>query len=359
MSSILLDNNTRLISINESDRSNDRLQKNNKRVNNKSIHIKSDRSQRIKHNNNDQINSSRYSVIKIRNSKNNEQITYSMGPHSKKINSHQLHHISLNNKPVNLEERIQLLSSLLKNITQHDVNGDLNKYDSNHTLIQHSLSISPEQTLKNKQAEQDLINIKKFFLNSSTNTHQKNLSDAIFSNPELDNVTWKKMVKLNTAPDTWRFSHKLYNQFQSLKETSELDKKFLLDYPDSIVKIKGYVVDAPTKRDMLTQFKLAFPKLETRQLISTYANQELLAPAYMKMLTSTPEFFHYEPKNTNVLYELKPTKTGLLKLSVTHTAKLKFVNKNNEKKFISFGLRASILLTTNRNPNIKYSYYFK
>ncbi|CAL4325724.1 Putative uncharacterized protein Yba3 [Buchnera aphidicola (Eriosoma lanigerum)] len=263
-------------------------------------------------------------------------------------------------KPIDLYERTTFLSAVLKNIIGTDEdNNIISKSSGKNDFIQHKIDSSPEQLLKEKQYEQELANIKKFFLETHSNINRNNAPEFIISNADSDDINWRSMVKLDTSPDTWRFSHKLYNQFQSLKETKELDKKFMLDYPGSTVKIKNNIVNEPTRQDILKQFKLAFPKLEVRQLISTYANEELLAPAYMKMLTSTPEFFHYEPQDTNITYELKPVDHGLLKLSVMHTAKLKFINKHNEIQFVSFGLRASIILTTNRNPNIKYSYYFK
>ncbi|XRX42632.1 MAG: hypothetical protein ACN793_00110 [Buchnera aphidicola (Eriosoma harunire)] len=259
------------------------------------------------------------------------------------------------------------LHTLLKNIVKYQNDNKLynDKYYSfdngmGTTPIKNNINSSNQVPVKDASFEQNVMTIKKYYLNPKLNINkEKPLHPGMVLDKHIDKSKWNKLPDLNISPETWKFSHKLYNNFKGLQGTQELDKAFLIDYPSSILKIKGYIVNQPTKKDCLREFKLAFPKLKTRQLISAYAHQELLVPAYMKMLKSSPTFFNFPPQNQKMMYELIPTPKGLLKLRVTHTAKLKYADQNNDKKYVHFGLRASIILSTDKNPHIKYSYYFK
>lgn len=245
----------------------------------------------------------------------------------------------------------------IKDYVNKNHRGRINKNDDHDTKLTDDFPV--DDSLSKCHNDQDLTSVQNYFLdkNSSFNTKDGYLPNFSFGDP--NEISWKGLRSLNFSKDNLDYSKKLYERYESLKGTSSLVPGFMNDYQDVDLKVSHYLVPNETREKLFEKFKKLLPDLETRQMVSTYANQRILEPAYLKLTSFAPGLFRYPPKNISFSYEVEPTHHGFLRLIVTNKTKLHIVNSNNEDKDLTLGVRASVMLSKHRIPCIKFLYYLQ
>ncbi|CAL4043966.1 Putative uncharacterized protein Yba3 [Buchnera aphidicola (Tetraneura ulmi)] len=302
-------------------------------------------------------NSSVNKKNKILNSKNqkekvenNKNLVSNDKKEEKKINYHTEYDVFLKDH-ITFEE----IQNYVDNRHRNKVGRNRNDAEKNKSIN----NVPTSYSFSKYHNDKDLTDVQNYFLdkNSSFNTENGYLPSFSFGNP--GEISWKGLRSINVSKDNLDYSKKLYERYQDLKGTSSLVPGFMSDYQDVDLKVSHYLVPNNTREELFEKFKKLLPDLETRQLVSTYANQKILEPAYLKLTNFAPGLFRYPPKNISFSYEVEPTHHGFLRLTVTNTTKLHIINSNNEDKDLTLGVRASVMLNKNRVPYIKFLYYLQ
>lgn len=182
----------------------------------------------------------------------------------------------------------------------------------------------------------------------------------IIDSAEYNKPYWKSLDKINGPDQIVSSGKKFYNHFLSLKKTPRLDNSFLFEGQHSILQVNGKRISKVSPQAMLDSFKNEVPDLESRQLISSYANQGILSQPYVELFAEHPDLINFKPKDSHFSYVVRQVGDGRFMLTATSQADLELAYETSEhKKYNEFGVQASMLLSKDQAPNIKYAYYLR
>lgn len=187
----------------------------------------------------------------------------------------------------------------------------------------------------------------------------KSIQEAYYSD-FISNNQWIVSDQLNSFHNI-RFTLKNFQKnYESLKLSNNLDRKFMADSNPFFFIINNDFIPINNRQKMLENFKKIIPNVESQKLISTYANQKFLYQSYLQLISEHPEIDQYQVKNSRNIYKVNFLNDGSIKLVATNLSDLDANNDNNYvQKYRSFGIRATIIFPPNNSPIMKYSHFVK
>lgn len=175
----------------------------------------------------------------------------------------------------------------------------------------------------------------------------------------LDPTVWKSFDAFDAGHDLMSLMNQFQDRFKLLLYSKKLDKQFLSDFPRSDFKINGKLIkrDAPEK--MLAELEKEIPELQTRQLLSAYANQSILADPYTRLFSKAEDFAHYASENNRVLYDAVTLPRGKILLKIENTDQLRWIPETGKAdvNYSDYGLKINLILSDERIPVHNYFYF--
>lgn len=190
--------------------------------------------------------------------------------------------------------------------------------------------------------------------------HQSKYEHSFFENEKLnDSIVWKPLNSLNLSAQATSFVNQYQANFHALKYTKRLDKNFIYTGEHSLLTVNGNKISKLTPITMLNGFKKIIPNLESRQLLSAYVHPGIFTQAYYDVYARHPDISKYKQKSPVIAYNVQELNNGKFKLIATNTAELMPIEKNIKNKYNIFGVKASVLISKDKAPQITYSSFLK
>lgn len=184
--------------------------------------------------------------------------------------------------------------------------------------------------------------------------------NQVSSNENTSAPYWKGLDKINGPNPVVSAAKKFQNHFLALRNTKRLDSSFLFEGEHSILQINGQNVSKYSPAAMLDDFKEIIPDLESRQLISSFANQGILSQPYVELFAEHPELVNFKPKDSKFFYVVHEVEPGKFEFTATSQADLEVAYETpDHNKYNAFGVQASMVLSKEQAPKITYSYYLR
>ncbi|XBC39226.1 MAG: hypothetical protein U0T63_02705 [Buchnera aphidicola (Nurudea shiraii)] len=170
---------------------------------------------------------------------------------------------------------------------------------------------------------------------------------------------WYPLNKLNASNSNSEIppGRRFQSHFNELRKTIKLDNNFLFEGKDSILQVNGQRISKSSPENMLDDFKHVLPNLESRQLISSYSNQDLFSQPYIELFSQRPELSKLKLRDVNVSYVVDELNDGNFQLVATSKSKLHSSYKADGRTYDSFGIQASMTLSKDKIPSIEYVYF--
>ncbi len=184
----------------------------------------------------------------------------------------------------------------------------------------------------------------------------KNIQESYYKNFISDSL-WKVSDQLNSSKNIQFTINNFQKSYENIKFSNELDKKFMADFNPSLFIVNDNLIFADDQKKMIQDFKKIIPNLTFQKLVSTYANQKFLYQSYRQLISENPEINQYQIKNSRNIYKIDTLNDGSIKLIATNLSDLDIKDENNIQKYKSFGIRATIILSPNNFPIMKYSHF--
>ncbi|XBC40749.1 MAG: hypothetical protein U0T65_02690 [Buchnera aphidicola (Nurudea yanoniella)] len=181
--------------------------------------------------------------------------------------------------------------------------------------------------------------------------------DEQIENKDFKKPYWYPLNKLNDSSSQIPPGKRFQSHFNELRHTIKLDNNFLFEGENSVLQVNGQQVSKLSPEDMLNDFKKVLPNLESRQLVSSYANQDLFAQPYIELFSQRPELANLKLKDVNISYVVDELNDGKFQLVATSKSKLHSNYEVDGKKYDSYGIQASMILSKDKIPNIEYVYF--
>lgn len=172
-------------------------------------------------------------------------------------------------------------------------------------------------------------------------------------------IVWKPLNKLNSSVQAVNFANQYQDNFYKLKHTKKLDKNFIYIGDNSLFTVNGNKVHKSSPMTMLHSFKKIIPNLVSRQLLSAYLHPDIFTQAYYDVYSRHPDLSECEQKRPVISYNVQELNNGKFELTATNTAELMSLDKNSVSKYNILGIKTSILLSKNSEPEITYAAFIE
>ncbi|WP_425619654.1 hypothetical protein [Buchnera aphidicola] len=213
----------------------------------------------------------------------------------------------------------------------------LDRFDENFDLEKRKKILQKDSNFKNRMNE----SIQKSYYNDFFHEYKWKVSDQLHS---LHNILFT--------------IQKFQEKYAYLKLSHKLEESFMIDAHPFIIMINDHIIPIDSYKKMMQDFKNIIPNIDNQILISTYANEKFLRQAYLQFVSEHPEINQYKFSNSKNTYNIHYLNDGSIKLVATHVADLDVQNNQPIKtKYKSCGVRATIIITPNHEPIMKYSYF--
>ncbi|MCW5196797.1 hypothetical protein LDP10_02480 [Buchnera aphidicola (Pemphigus obesinymphae)] len=209
-------------------------------------------------------------------------------------------------------------------------------------------------------------------INSNNILPEKNnsINNASFYEPEYQKeifvgekqkylIVWKPLKKLNSSVQAANFANQYQDNFYRLKNTNKLDKNFIYIGDNSLFTVNGNKVYKSSPMTMLHSFKKIIPNLESRQLLSAYLHPDIFTQAYYDVYSRHPDLSECEQKRPVISYNVQELNNGKFEITAKNTAELIPLDENSVSKYNILGIKTSILLSKNSEPEITYSAFIE
>lgn len=171
------------------------------------------------------------------------------------------------------------------------------------------------------------------------------------------NVPWRFLHKKNLPIDVTALSENIQNSFNNLRQTSDIDQKFLDGLEGKTVFIDRQEIPSKNANEILTIIQQETEDYEIQQLISICMHPDMLDVSWEGLASHHPEIKVREIKTENITYEIDQIDYDKYKIAITKMATL-LPSQNKQLNLINkYGIRVSMIITKYANPEIRYSYY--
>ncbi|NIH41063.1 MAG: hypothetical protein G8D27_00715 [Buchnera aphidicola (Periphyllus aceris)] len=257
--------------------------------------------------------------------------------------------INLQNKKLQ-EYNKKLNISFLKNFF---INSNL---QSNNNF--NNFNVSDLNVDKDKHSNEYYLDKIKNNFSEISKISKKNLDiQKLRSNPK--HVTWKFLTRVPHFPENIDMLKSFQNDFYELSKTSNLSSDFDIEDPTTTFQFNSCPVYKNSKEKILQALQKFFPNLKDRQLISNYANSDILLEARRAFLRRTPNIMNFSPIHSHINYLIDKLPDGNIQLVVVYLSDLAQIKYDSKEFYNTFGLRAKCILYKNKIPDVKYSYFVK
>ncbi|XBC44361.1 MAG: hypothetical protein U0W94_02795 [Buchnera aphidicola (Schlechtendalia peitan)] len=188
------------------------------------------------------------------------------------------------------------------------------------------------------------------------NNSIQNNSEQIESK-ELKRPYWYTLENSDGESFTIFSGKDFQDSFNTLKNTLELNNRFISEGEDSVLQVNGQQISKYSPQDMLNDFQQVLPNLESRQLISSYTHQNLFSKPYLKLFSEKPELADLKLKDMKVSYVADAINDNEFQLVATSKANLDSSYTVDGNTYDSFGVQVSTILSKNNTPKIAYEYF--
>ncbi|WP_367681960.1 hypothetical protein [Buchnera aphidicola] len=147
--------------------------------------------------------------------------------------------------------------------------------------------------------------------------------------------------------------------YEELQSSQELNKEFMSDFNSSLFIVDGNWIHSTKKEEMIETFKKLVPNVADQKLISTYAHPKILMQSYTELLDEHPELNQYQIINSRNSYMITHISNNRIKLVTTNLSDVCSKDDHSMQKTHSFGVRTSVILSSNNSPIMQYSYFFE
>ncbi|VFP79380.1 hypothetical protein [Buchnera aphidicola] len=212
-------------------------------------------------------------------------------------------------------------------------------------------TVSSKEYLDNPVSESDFFNI------SQNGNVKYNIQDIFLKVFNKDNIKWNILNSSNFSDKTTRESEKLQESFRKLIKTGVLEEKFLTNINDKMVFLNGKMIPSFDAVDIINEFQTSITDYKSQQLISTYLHPEILEVAWKNLSLRYPEVQDRKSYNIHYAYEIDNVGPGMYKLAVTKMADLQPSYSEKIDQVNQYALRASVIVTKDSNPKMKYSFF--
>ncbi|XBC37662.1 MAG: hypothetical protein U0T60_02740 [Buchnera aphidicola (Meitanaphis microgallis)] len=183
-------------------------------------------------------------------------------------------------------------------------------------------------------------------------------TDEQVQNKDLKKPYWYALSKIDTDSSKVPSGKKFQDHFNELRQSLKLDNNFLFEGEHSVLQVNGERISKNSPEDMLNDFEHVLPNLESRQLISSYSNQNLFAQPYVELFSKRPELANLKLKDVNASYVVDELNDGRFQLIATSKSRLDSSYKATDgNTYDLFGIQASMILSKDKNPTIEYAYF--
>ncbi|CAL4324828.1 hypothetical protein [Buchnera aphidicola] len=194
----------------------------------------------------------------------------------------------------------------------------------------------------------------------------KDISETVQTLPLLSNdkfseknFIWKNINKFLLYQDKTELLFSLQDSFYQLLYTNDLNHNFDIYNPLAFFQFNTTLICNNSPKVVLDSLKKFFPNLRDRQLISSYANMKILEIVRKNIIRRFPGVIHFSPFNFQINYIIKKLKDEKISLKIIYLSDFSQLEKNFNKKYENFGMKAKCILFKDKIPNVKYYFYVK
>ncbi|CAL4324852.1 Putative uncharacterized protein Yba3 [Buchnera aphidicola (Periphyllus testudinaceus)] len=262
----------------------------------------------------------------------------------------------------NVLENSSCMNKNFKKINKESTNKNfinnflLSKNSSNNDVSNNISSIDSENKDEHSN-DYYLKSIKNSLSEMSEITDQESDSDGL--DIDSKHITWKVLIKVIHSKENIDLLSGFQDSFNDLKKTSNLSEDFDIEDPTSSFQFNSSPVYKNSKEEILKNLEKFFPNLEDRQLISNYANSDILIEARRAFLRRTSNIMNFSPIHSHINYLIDKLPDGNIQLIVIYLSDLAQIKYDSSEFYNTFGLRAKCILYKDKIPDVKYAYFVK
>ncbi|WP_343128591.1 hypothetical protein RJV14_02290 [Buchnera aphidicola (Kurisakia onigurumii)] len=203
------------------------------------------------------------------------------------------------------------------------------------------------------------LDLRREFIKNINKNIQKYNFQKNKSNQLNKKMYWKCLDTINSSSEFFDFQKIYQKSFKKLKKTKAFKHEFLNNFNNSYYSINGKDLTSDSIPKFVKEFKNTVKDPELQQLISLYANEDVLNPAYLKLLQDNQKLLKYTPTTPNFHYKIKILDPNTIKIIAVNTGLLEknpsSLDKNDSNTKM-FCIKSVLTVSKTGTPKFHYSY---
>ncbi|KJZ82226.1 hypothetical protein AP064_02600 [Candidatus Liberibacter solanacearum] len=181
-----------------------------------------------------------------------------------------------------------------------------------------------------------------------------------YTKSPLTKSKWKNIDSISNEYKMVSLSDEsLFQNFKKLNK-NQLDQQFLLDLNRAEYIIDGKNMKNIDKASQLAYLQKTFANDPQKlQIISSYAHQGIFAEGVTYLMEKIPNMVYYGSKNGKSTFTINTLGKEGVRLSAKYTTSLVSGNNAIKKPLREYGLKIDTILSPNKAPQFKQSFYTK
>ncbi|KGB27882.1 hypothetical protein GS16_01055 [Candidatus Liberibacter solanacearum] len=181
-----------------------------------------------------------------------------------------------------------------------------------------------------------------------------------YTKSPLTKSKWKNIDSISNEYKMVSLSDEsLFQNFKKLNK-NQLDQQFLLDLNRAEYIIDGKNMKNIDKASQLAYLQKTFANDPQKlQIISSYAHQGIFAEGVSYLMEKIPNMVYYGSKNGKSTFTINTLGKEGVRLSAKYTTSLVSGNNAIKKPLREYGLKIDTILSPNKAPQFKQSFYTK